>query len=410
MIWLLIGYIWLCIHRPFEIWPWLAALHFERCYMAFTVVCWLMSRPTLPRGNRLHWYFAAFVLVMVASWITSPYASAGNDVVENYLKIAVFYVMLVTTARSEQDLRRLLVGYMAVMTLWMAHCLREYNNGLSTWAQGIRRLIPVGHSYDFNDFAGLIVCSLPFVWVLWRQWTSGRRRLLLIGYCGLAAYAVMLSGSRMGFIGVVLTALLACLASANRWKLLAIAPVIAVVIWGILPPDRRSRYLTLYDPESGTATGASASAGNYRLNGLQASIPMFEERPLLGYGPMGFIAMNRFMPHNLYGQLLAELGGAGAIAFALILWGVTRNFFEARRIAPYAPRGRLAADLVAAVGATYLILAIMSWGFNFLFWHVWLWFGGFQLVALQMLKTEAENDQEDAADFSEAWLEEPVHS
>jgi hypothetical protein len=408
MIWLLIGYMWLYVHRPFEIWQVMSNIQIERNYMIVAVICWLASRPSLPRGNLLHWSFAAFVLVMLASWVTSPCGNIGDYTVENYLKFTVFYIMLVTTVRTEQDLRRILVGYVAVMTLWMTHCVREYYNGSATWAQGIKRLVPVGHSYDFNDFAGLIICSLPFVWVFWREWTDWWMRLLIVAYCGLAGYCIMLSGSRMGFVGAVAMAAIGCLASAKRWRLLVLAPVLAAAVWMMLPEDRRSRYFTLYDPDAGAATGAALSAGNYRSNGLIASLPLFEERPLLGYGPMGFMYLNRFMPHNLYGQLLAELGLAGAIAFALILWGVARNVIEARRITQNFSGGNLARNTVVAVGASYVVLAIMSWGFNFLFWQVWLWFGGFQLVALQLLKAQAEEAEEAAADSEESWLEEPV--
>ena len=194
-----------------------------------------------------------------------------------------------------------------------------------------------------------------------------------------------------------MTAFMACLASSKRWLFLVVFPVLLVIIWAILPADRKARYFTLYDPDSGVRTGATASAGNYRLNGLEASLPLFAERPLLGYGPMGFAAINRWMPHNLYGQLLAELGLAGAIAFASILWGVGRNVVESRRIAQYfldpgAPGLEL--DTVAAAGGAYIVLAVMSWGFNFLFWPLWLWFGGFQFVALQLLQSQSEEAHE----------------
>ena len=404
------------IHRPYEIWPILAAFRIERVYVIFMIVVWLGSGPSLSRGNRLHWAFAAFILVMLASWMASPCGSTGDAAVENYLKYAVFYTVLVTSVRSEKDLRQLLTGYLASMALWVAHCLREFYNGSATWTQGILRLVPVGHSYDFNDCAGMIVCSLPFAWIMWRQRRIWWQRLLVLGYCGMAGHCIMLTGSRMGFIGAIVAGFMACLASTKRWLFLVVFPVLLVVVWAVLPADRKARYFTLYDADSGVKTGATASAGNLRLNGFVASLPLFADRPLLGYGPMGFAALNRWMPHNLYGQLLAELGLAGAIAFASILWGVGRNVFESRRIARcFSDPGeaRLALDTVAAAGGAYIVLAFMSWGFNFLFWPLWLLFGGFQVVALQVLNRQLEEAQEyesRQAEIEDAWQEAAVES
>ena len=411
MVWLLIGYMWLFIHRPFEIWPWLGAIHVERVYMILTILCWLLSGPGFPARNRLHPYLGLFTLVMFASWLLSPYQAAGDKTVEDWLKYVVFYGLLVTSVCTEKDLRGVVAGYVAVMTLFMAHCLWEYFNGRAMYAQGIVRLSPIGKTFDFNDFSGLIVCCLPFSWVLWRQWTARWKRALLLGHLGLACYCIMLTGSRMGFLGLVLASLLACLASPKRWRLLAIYPVLAAAAWELLPEDRQNRYLTLADDSRGP-TNAAASAGNLRYAGFERSLPLFHERPVLGFGPesFGVVTGMHNKPHNLYGQLLAELGIAGAIAFGLILWGVAQNTLKARRIvraaeqwsgnAPPLPslgegQGASASDLawqtVAAAGAAILLLAIMGWGFNFLFWHVWLWFGGFQVVALQCLQRQAES-------------------
>ena len=228
----------------------------------------------------------------------------------------------------------------------------------------------------------------------------------LLGYLGLAGYCLMLTGSRMGMLGAVLASILACLASPKRWRLLTLCPVLLVIAWAILPQDRKDRYLTLIDPTKGPVN-ATSSAGHYRLDGFLKAIPLFEEQPMLGYGPMGFKAIVGHMPHNLYGQLLAELGLAGAGAFGLILLGVAQNAWEARKtIRGIAlPDRSLPWDTVLGASAAILLLVIMSWGFNFLYWYVWLWFGGFQVIALQCLKRHAEFA--DARDFvlSEAPVE-----
>ena len=43
MHWLLIGYMFLFIDRPFEVWPWLGDLRVERIYMLVTMGVWLLS-------------------------------------------------------------------------------------------------------------------------------------------------------------------------------------------------------------------------------------------------------------------------------------------------------------------------------------------------------------------------------
>jgi hypothetical protein len=391
MIWLLIGYMWLFIHRPFEIWPVLATFRIERVYMLLTIACWVMSGPRVPSNNRLYYAFVGFIGVMILSWLASPYMSAGTVTVENYLKYAVFFVLLVTTVRTQQDLRTLLVGHLAIMTLLMLHCLREYFNGSRHYTQGIVRLVPVGGSYDYNDLAGLIVCSLPLAWVLWRNWPGITRKLALLAHFGIAGYCIMLTGSRMGFVGMGLATVMACFASPRRKLLVLALPLLMMVVWGVLPQDRRDRYFSLVDSSVGPAA-AAGSAGRLRLSGFVRALPLFEERPLMGFGPNAFgqATGTGMMPHNLYGQLLSELGIAGVITLGMIYWGVARNTMQSRLIVRTFDEheSTLAWHVALAAGASVLLLAIMGWGFNFLYWHVWLWLGGFQLIAMQCLTNQ----------------------
>lgn len=399
MIWLLIGYMWLFVHRPFEIWPVLATYRIERVYMVVTIFYWIAQGPTIPAANRSHQWFAAFVLGLLASWALSPYASSGQPVVENYLKYVVFYVLLVTSARTRSDLLLVVAGYVVVMGLFMSHSLNEYRNGYATWAQGLKRMMAVGNTFDFNDFGGLIVCSLPLAWVVWREARFWCYRMAVAAYCALAAYCVFMTGSRMGMVGLVLATLMGCLASKRRWLLLATFPVMLAVAWMALPEGNKDRYLTLLD--SSHVSKGGTSGGNYRLSGFTSGLTLLEQQPLLGSGPNSMREIYGHMPHNLYGQLLGELGLVGTLAFVMILISIALNAIDAVKIVQHSMHednvDTLAFHTVVASGVSILLLAIMAWGFNFLFWHVWLWFGGFQVVALQLLKRQTEERQ---------WLEE----
>ena len=57
MHWLLIGYMFLFIHRPFEFWPTLGDLHVERIYIAVVFLIWLLQ-PKRWLPNPQHFAYA----------------------------------------------------------------------------------------------------------------------------------------------------------------------------------------------------------------------------------------------------------------------------------------------------------------------------------------------------------------
>ena len=83
MIWLLGGYLWLFVHRPFEVWQWLGDLHVERVYMIITLLYWLLVADKSWVANRLNLAFACFWCVVLASFLFSPFDSS----IDGYLKV-----------------------------------------------------------------------------------------------------------------------------------------------------------------------------------------------------------------------------------------------------------------------------------------------------------------------------------
>ncbi len=392
MIYLLIGYMWLFIHRPWEVWPWMAEYRPERTFMTLTIVCWVLSGPHLRRWNRLHSYFILLILVMIASTLQSASPKASWDTLENYLKLVVFYVVLVTTVREPRDLRILVAGFVGALSLFALHSLREYHCGRVIVEQGLGRLRGVNLTFgDQNYFAGILVMSLPFAWILWREW-AGRAKLAVVGCLTLLSWCVILSGSRMGFVGLLAAGALAAWVSPKRRLTLVISPLILIVVWSVLPEGQKARYLTLVGIES-HATQAKYDE-SYRSQGFWQGWALLQRRPLLGFGLQGtrIEAGQGVAPHNTYGELFGDLGGAGIIAFAMIYLAMGQNFLEARRIAASTDLSddRFAWRSVAAASAAFLLLAFMGWGLHFLYYFPWLWFAGFQAVALDCLKEQAD--------------------
>ena len=320
---------------PFEIWPDLGPCPIERMAMIVLVAWFLASGAGMPEGDRLRLCFLAFILALLASWIECPFPGCGDTTVDNYLKYAIFYVILVTSVRNAEDLYRILVGYVGRDGHFHAAQSPRVPVRPGFLRPGNRP--PAGRRHDvrFQRF-----CRTDRLFHAVRLGPLAAlaglvQRAGILAYICLSGVCVVLTGSRMGFVGMVLAGLLATLASKHRWRMLALYPVLLAAVWTVLPPRKTGPIHDLARSQPRTEE-CHRFRGQFSLFRLRAgACRCLPSAPCCGFGPQSFgVATGKHvMPHNLYGQLLAELGLAGALAFAAIGWGVSRNAVEARRLA-----------------------------------------------------------------------------
>src|SRR4029079_13009419 len=127
-------------------------------------------------------------------------------VVEDWLKIIVFYCLLVTSVNDERSLKRMGVGFLSVMALYLTHSFREYLGGRHTYRMGIARLIGVDTTLgDPNSFGASIVFALPLLVAFWRCGIGACwGKCALSGYFGLSVVCILLTGSRSSLLGLLL--------------------------------------------------------------------------------------------------------------------------------------------------------------------------------------------------------------
>jgi O-antigen ligase len=247
---------------------------------------------------------------------------------------------------------------------------------------------------DANGFAANLIYALPLTLPFWMSKPSGRVRVLLIGFTLMAVGCILLTGSRAGLLGLGLCTIL-CLAAVGRKKT-AVAVVIAAiaaapVVWSVLPDDLRMRYETIIDPSVGPKNAAQSAEG--RIDGIVLGVAAWEQSPLLGYGPGGFkYAMHRPIgTHNIYGQVLSEVGTLGALALAGLIfcfWLNAREASQLQRQRPGEPR-TYASHLVRAVGLNVILLLFLGMAGHNLFRFYWVWFAAFQAAALYCVRRQA---------------------
>jgi hypothetical protein len=384
MHWLLIGYMFLFIHRPFEFYPALDNLHIERVYILGVMLVWAVHPKKRWLPNPQHYAYLAFAVAMAFCWILSPWADQGQVTVENWFKIVVFYVLLVTSAFDTKGLKRLAGGFLAVMAVYMLHSLWEYAGGRHTYRMGIARLLGIDTSLgDPNSFGASIVFALPLVRAFWMSSRKRWTHVLLVGYLGLSTGCILLTGSRSSLLGLVVWGAFVIFRSRHRGLGIAAAVVGAPLLFLVLPDSLQTRFETIVNPEVGPES--ARVSGDGRLEGLVKGMELIAAYPANGVGPGSWRGAtgSKLESHNLYGQVCGEMGVPGVLAFGVIIGCFVLNFRWMRKASRKDPAGPQAFEhhLSAAVAmAVFLLLFMGNFGHN-LYRHNWLWFGGFLIIA-----------------------------
>jgi O-antigen ligase len=334
---LLAGYLFLLIFRPYEYWPWLGDLRIERVYMlCFMVIVFLYKdKRFLPSPINIALIFFGFALILSGlfsiSWDTSW------KIIEDYLKFFIFYFMIILCIKDEKDFQFIIVAFIGVMFLYVGKSAWEFFfHGRYVYRMGIMRMVGIDVTYgNPNAFAATICYSLPLTWAMIRyRFDNAWLRLAFWAYIALALVAIVYTGSRSGMVTALLFFFLVLLTTKRKILATSLFSVALILTWHVMPLDLQNRFLSTFTDDVDVTAGAISSAEG-RMEGFKHGWYLFTNNPLTGIGPGNFplswpIAKNA---HNLFGQVLGELGLLGALSFALLVLMIL--FKNKRIIKPY---------------------------------------------------------------------------
>jgi O-antigen ligase len=298
------------------------------------------------------------------------------------------------------------------MGLYLTHSLREYLAGRHTYRMGIARMIGVDKTLgDPNSFGASIVFVLPFVTALWRAGVGGRSgKIALTGFTGLAVLCLLLTGSRSSLLGLVVWAGLVTLRMKQRWLFLAAGLAAAPVVFLALPESLQTRFETIVNPEVGPENARQSGEG--RIAGFFTGLELLARSPVSGVGPGAWrpATGSSIESHNLYGQLLGELGALGALGFAAILAGFWLNLRRVAAIRREHPEWAddLVFQVASAVGTAVLLLLFLGMFGHNLFRFSWLWYGGFLIIARHCVEQRVAELEWEATTDPDVVATEPV--
>jgi len=295
-----------------------------------------------------------------------------------------------------------------VMALYLLHSLKEYIGGKHVYRMSTKRMVGVDTTNgDPNSFGASIVFALPMIPVLWRAGVGGTwGKLGLLAYGALSALCIVLTGSRSSLLGMLVWCGLMMLGHRKRFLWLGLAAVLTPVVFLAVPAELQNRFETIVNPDAGPENARVSGEG--RLEGLYNGLALWGRYPLNGAGPGAWIPAtgSEIESHNLLGQLVGEMGLLGVLSFGSVLGCFALNTWSAGRYRQQHPASRtsIAAQLPRAVFlGVFLMLFLGFFGHN-LFRFNWLWYGGFLVIALHVLKQQATTpptDQDDCFDMAE---------
>ena len=281
-------------------------------------------------------------------WMLVIYAAIAIPLVEwpgsvvkvgypKFFKAFVFYYFTATLVTTPKRLNQLLIVFLGCMTfrvlepLYLHETIGYWGSSATTESGSLYRLS--GAPSDVvnpNGLAFIILTVLPFTHYL----TEGSKigRLIYLGLLPPMLYALVLTGSRSGLVGLAGMFGLVWLKSSNKVGLLLAALVVVAFAAPRLSDGFADRYLSLVSDK--TENGGTVEL---RKHHLEENWKVAMKRPWFGFG-LGTSREANFHfgttdqpSHNLYIETVQEIGLVGLLMFLGVLTSVFGALRQAAR-------------------------------------------------------------------------------
>jgi putative inorganic carbon (HCO3(-)) transporter len=279
--------------------------------------------------------------LLLASVMSPVWRGGAFQTTLEFSKVLIIFIVMTLAVSTSKRLHRLIfiqaasVAVIAAATLWKGHLIGGRLNGM------------LGGAYsDPNDLALTIVISLPLCLALLFLSRSKIWKTLWAMSMLVMTYAVFLTGSRGGFLSLLIVTAICLWEFAIRGRrryLLVLAALVGVTVLPSASGILFGRLKGTFDVNEDTAAAYTSSQARQQL--FWRSMEVTKEHPLFGVGPGNFaqVSGSWHVAHNSFTQMSAEGGVPAFTLYAIILWCGFKNV----RAAKYLARGQTEEVLLA---------------------------------------------------------------
>ncbi len=323
---------------PEQLFPSIAVLRPTRIFLAALLVSVIFHKK-LKHQVFLIWQsdisklFIVFLISLALSIPLGFWPANSIEFMKNFLWTFAYFILLINILTSEQRLKGFIWLYILAGGYTALSSTIAYITGNLVVAQGIERAESLTGT-DPNTLAVTLVLHLPFM-ILAVPWIKNKfLRVLPIIFAAASILTIAITGSRSGVIGLVVTGFMIWLVSKKKVLVAMLAILVLVGGWFSLDDQYKERYSSIFSSHYDPSTEG-------RFDAWIAGLQMFTHNPITGIGvdnfPYAYGAgvysthSNYLRPHNMYVQIIAELGILGLLAFGSFIYYVLRQNFRLRK-------------------------------------------------------------------------------
>jgi O-antigen ligase len=320
--------------RPEDWIPGLSNAPLAKIAGSLALIAFVLSMGQIRR--RMSREVICLILLVGQLFVTVPMSpvwmgGAFNQTVD-FAKVALVVLVMSIAVNTVGRLRRVLLIQAASVAAISATAVLKGH----MWGSRLAGVLNGNYSNP-NDLAISIVLSLPLCLVLLFLSKNALSKAMWAFAMIIMAYAVLMTGSRAGFISLVIAGAV-CLwefgIRGRRRYLLALAAVAGVALSLASSSILTERLRGTFNSEQDVASAYGSAQARQQL--LWRSIEITAKHPLFGVGPGNFQEVSGVWheTHNSYTQMSAEGGIPAFVLYVMILWYGFKNVWTTKKLSP----------------------------------------------------------------------------
>jgi len=247
-----------------------------------------------------------------------------------------------------------------------------------------------------NGLGFIIVTMIPYIhYLLWRS----RKYTYKLAYTIIMPamlYALVLTMSRGAFIALLVVIWMLFKESKRKFWMIIIVTVAVMAGWANMSDIHKDRYISLV---SSDARQSSTAEG--RIQGMVDEFLIAMSRPIIGHGlgtsreTKAHAGLGWLISHNLYAELLIEIGVLGFVIFFAFLRAIYMKYRanrEKMKKMHALDETTFAWRLNSALGAVFWMYAVYSVNYFGLSSYYWYMFAGIMLAFSRIYFTDKSID------------------